>query len=205
MSHQDSTSGRSISPTSSTSSDSDGRISPSISTSSDSDRSISPSDSASSDSDGSVSPSNSISSEDSWDLHHLGHVEAIPINHGGILKVVVRACVEMYRDGDWTVHNCNYHGPERDICFRIPGSGNNWIASITNPRAMDELRGIIRSGDTKGYEYHWYSTEDHDDDGDNISQEFIIESYLEGEKKERVPGGPEMIETLEERIGFMLI
>lgn len=111
----------------------------------------------------------------------------------------------MYRDGDWTVHNCNYHGPERDICFRIPGSGNNWIASITHLRAMNELRGIIQSRDTKGYEYHWYSTVDHDDDGDNISQEYIIESYLEGEKKERVPEGPEMIETLEERIGFMLI
>jgi len=188
MSHQDS--------------ESDGSTSPSSSSSSDW---ISPTSPTPSHSDGSVSPSNSISSEDSWDLNHLGHVEAIPIKHGGILKVVLRACVEIYRDGDWTVHNCNYHGPERDICFRIPGSGNNWIASITRPKAIDELRDLVQSHDTKGYEYHWYNTEDHDDDGDNISQELIIESYLESDEKERVPEGPEMIETLEERMGFMLI
>ncbi|RBR23133.1 uncharacterized protein FIESC28_04128 [Fusarium coffeatum] len=183
-------------------SESDGSISSSSSSSSEH---ISPTSPTPSDPNRSISRSHSISSQDSWDRYQRGHIEAIPINHGGILKIVMTACVEVYRDGDWGIKNCNYHGPERDICFRVPGPGNNWIASITDPRAMNELRNIIRSGDTKGYEYHWYSTTDYDDDGDNISQEFIIESYLEGNKKERVPAGPEMIATLEERLGLFTI
>ena len=169
---------------------------------SESDGSTSPSDSSSSDSDGSASPCNSISSEDSWDLRHLGHVEAIPVNHGGILKIVRRACVETSA-GSWVVLNLNYHGPDDDIAFRIPGPGNNWIASITHHRVMDELRALIRSGDTKGYKYHWYSKTKQV--GDTVYQSFIIESYLESDKKERVPEGPEMIETLEDRIGFMVL
>ncbi|CAG7557907.1 unnamed protein product [Fusarium equiseti] len=185
MSHQDSESDGSTSPSSSSSSD---RISPTSPTPSHS--------------DGSVSPSNSISSEDSWDLHHLGHVEAIPIKHGGILKVVLRACVE-HVAGSWVVLNLNHHGPDDDICFRIPGSGNNWIACITDHRAMDELRDIIRSDDTKGYKYHWYSKIKQV--GDTVYQNFIIESYLEGDKKERVPEGLDMIPTLEERLDFMVL
>lgn len=204
MSHQDSQSDGSTSPSSSSSSDFDERISPASPSPSHSDGSVSPSDSTSSDSDGSLgtlSPRNSISSEDSWDLRHLGHVEAIPVNHGGILKIVRRACVETSA-GSWVVLNLNYHGPDDDIAFRIPGPGNNWIACITHHRVMDELRALIRSGDNKGYKYHWYSKTKQV--GDTVYQSFIIESYLESNKKERVPEGPEMIETLEDRIGFMV-
>lgn len=109
----------------------------------------------------------------------------------------------MHSDGDWGITNCNQHGPKRDVCFKIPSPGNKWIASITNPKALLELRDLVWSHNTKDYEYHWYIRVDHD--GRNMSREFIVESYLESEKKGRVSEGPDMIETLEERLGFMLI
>ncbi|KAH7191856.1 uncharacterized protein B0J16DRAFT_379744 [Fusarium flagelliforme] len=157
-----------------------------------------------SNSDGSISPTSSTS-ENPWpifgrDCHHLGHLEAIPIKRSGNLKLIFKGSIEPV-DEEWGICNANYHGPCTDICFKIPGPGNNWIAALVEHGSMDELVEIVQAHDTKGYKYHWYTRFDHY--RTKPVQEVIVESYSEGDKRERVPEGPGMIATLAERItGF---
>ncbi|CAG7557908.1 unnamed protein product [Fusarium equiseti] len=158
-------------------------------------------------SDGSISPSSSRSDDPPhWfvkgrDCHYLGHLEAIPINLGGTLHLVFKACVG-YNDTEWNVFTSNDHGPVWDICFKLPCPGNNWIAKITiGSGSITELLRLVVAGEPQGagYKYHRYSTVTH---GERLTEAFIFESYLEGEERERVPRGPEMISTLRERLGF---
>jgi len=120
----------------------------------------------------------------------------------GTLKIVFNACVE-HVAGSWGIRNSNYYGPKNNICFKLPGPGNNWIASISEAKAMEELDDIVDKHDNKGYEYHWYTTLMLEED--RRSRDFIVESYLEGEDRERVPEGRQMILTLKERLGFKFL
>ena len=168
-----------------------------------SDGSISPTDSTSSHSDENISLFSSTSEDQGpihgLDCHHLGHTEAIPITRNGILKLISKASITAGEE--WGIRNANHHGPYHDICFKIPGPGNNWIAAITEPAAMVELVGMMQAQNTKGYEYYLYSRFDHYRSKE--VQEVIFESFLRGEEEGRVPEGPEMIATLAERIvGF---
>nr|CEG04898.1 unnamed protein product [Fusarium clavum] len=170
----------------------------------DSDASISPTNSIPSHSDENMSTSSSTS-ENQWpihgrDCHHLGHLEAIPIQRNGTLKLIFKASIDTAGE-EWGIRNANCHGPYHDICFKIPGPGNNWIAAITEPAAMVELAEIMKAHDTKGYGYYLYSRLDHY--RSKKVQEVIFESFPEGEEEGRVPEGPEMIATLAKRIiGF---
>ncbi|KAH7191857.1 uncharacterized protein B0J16DRAFT_379745 [Fusarium flagelliforme] len=158
-------------------------------------------------SDGSITPS-STRSDDPPELfvkgphcRYLGHLEAIPINLGGTLQRVFKACVG-YIDTMWSVMTSNDHGPKYDICFKLPSPGNNWIGqTVVDSGAREELMRLIRANEPKGsqYKYHtYYSLHD----GRKTTESFIFESYLEDEGRERVPEGPEMIPTLQERLGF---
>ena len=158
-------------------------------------------------SDGSISPSSSQSEDPpEWfikgqDCHHLGHLEAIPVNHGGILLRVFNACVG-YNYTGWKVFTVNGYGPRWDVCFKLPCPGNNWIAqTVVGFGSLEELLQLVQANEPKGckYKYHRYTTLTH---GERVTNSFIFEGHLEGEDRERVPEGPEMIPTLQKRLGF---
>lgn len=133
--------------------------------------------------------------------HHLGHLEAIPINFGGTLRRVSKACVG-YSDTEWRILNSNSHGPKNNICFKLPCPGNNWIATIQLlSDSSAELLKLVQASEPKGskYNYHRYITLTY---GERVNESHIFESYLEDEDRERVPEGPEMIPTLQKRLGF---
>ncbi|KAJ4136489.1 hypothetical protein NW768_004103 [Fusarium equiseti] len=157
--------------------------------------------------DGSISPSSSQSEDPpEWFIkgrhcHHLGHLEAIPINLGGTLQLVLIADVG-YNDTQWCVFTNNAYGPKYDICFKLSGPGNNWIAqTVVGSGSSEELFQLVQTSEPKGstYRYHIHVTLTH---GVRVTESYIFESYLEGEDRERVPEGPEMIPTLQERLGF---
>nr|CEG04899.1 unnamed protein product [Fusarium clavum] len=165
-------------------------------------------------SDGSITPSSTRPGNGrdcvikGRNCRHLGHLEAIPINLGGTLQRVSRACVG-YVNTMWSVITSNEHGPKWNICFKLPGPGNNWIAqTVVDSGAREELMRLIRANEPKDsqYKYHTYYLLHHGDNslygGDKTIESFIFESYLEDQGRERVPEGPEMIPTLQERLGF---
>ncbi|KAJ4024569.1 hypothetical protein NW766_000807 [Fusarium irregulare] len=166
-------------------------------------------------SDGSVSTSHSHSqSEDppvwstsefedssNWvmapDCPRLGHLEAILSTS----ELVSEACVR-YDETGWWVRNSNGHGPKYDICFKLPCPGNNWIARLAvGSDSWPELLKLVKANEPKGvkYKYHRYETTTY---GETITESLIFESFLEGEEREQVPRGPEMVLTLQERLGF---
>jgi hypothetical protein len=159
-----------------------------------------------SESDGSITPSSTTSDDyppenyvEGRDCHHLGHLEAIPIKREGTLVQIHHAWI-WDRITEWTVLNTNKFGPRFDYCYKLPGLGNNWIAKTTEGTGgSTELFETVQRHSTKGYKYHVYECVHH---GDNTLSSWIIESYLEVEKKEKVPEGRQMIWTLKERLGF---
>ena len=135
------------------------------------------------------------------DCRYISHLEAIPVNHGGTLPIVFKACVD-YNNTEWQVFTSNYWGPACNICFKLPCPGNNWIAKIAvGSDSRSELSKLVKASAPKGvkYEYHRYGKVNY---GDRVTESLIFKSYLEDEERERVPEGPEMIPTLQKRLGF---
>ncbi|KAL6913714.1 hypothetical protein FSST1_011474 [Fusarium sambucinum] len=138
---------------------------------------------------------------------HLAHLEAIPIRHGGRLRLVRRARVAFTED-TWHVINWNCSGPDIDICYRVPGNKNTWIARFStndNGRMMLELLRLIESHCTdkqKFYDQTHYIGYDEEDGEDAMS---IIIDLFEGTGEgsiTEVLTGPEKIPLLQTKLGF---
>ncbi|KAH7191858.1 uncharacterized protein B0J16DRAFT_393919 [Fusarium flagelliforme] len=157
-------------------------------------------------SDGSITPSNSDAEDYAREAYvegrvcrFLGHIEAIPINREGTLVQVHRAWIRVtHRSShNFSVLSDNPQGPRWDFCYKLPGPGNSWIARTSDDTdASTELFETVGKHSIKGYKLHTYEC-DHDG-----ASSWIIESYLEKEKKERVPAGNQMVWTLQQRLGF---
>lgn len=110
------------------------------------------------------------------ECRHLANLEAIPFRHGGRLSIVRRACVDVEGDA-WCVINTNLHGPRTDICYRIPGPKNNWLARLSDRSTLNELSSIIFAHETKDQKrcdyIHYLSKEM--PDGEEPGMSLIIE------------------------------
>ncbi|CEI69329.1 hypothetical protein FVEN_g3929 [Fusarium venenatum] len=157
--------------------------------------------------EGSPSSSSISYSSCSDDCRHLAHIEAIPIRHGGRLRLVRRARVAFTED-TWHVINWNCGGPDIDICYRVPGHKNTWIARLStddNGKMMLELLRLIESRCTdkqKVYDRNHYIGYDEEDGEDAMS--IIIELFEgtgEGSITE-VLTEPEKIPLLQAKLGF---
>ncbi|RBR23132.1 uncharacterized protein FIESC28_04127 [Fusarium coffeatum] len=159
-----------------------------------------------SESDGSITPSSASAEEYARDAYvegrvcrFLGHIEAVPINREGTLVQVHRAWVNVTHRTrrDFSVLSDNPHGPRWDFCYKLPGPGNSWLARTTeDTNASTELFQTVQKHSVKGYKHHTYEC-DH-----NGASSWIIESYPEEEKMDKVLEGREMIRTLQQRLGF---
>ncbi|OBS21630.1 hypothetical protein FPOA_07966 [Fusarium poae] len=157
------------------------------------------------------SPSSS-SSDDRYladECRHLAHLEAIPIRHGGHLRLIRRARVSLSQ-GTWYVTTWNNGGPDIDICYRVPGSKNNWIARFSrvgSSEKMSELLSLVASYFTeeqKSYDQKHYINHEEVEGEDATS--IIIESFKgtsEGQVT-LVMTGPEEIPALQARLGFRI-
>jgi len=159
-----------------------------------------------SESDGSITPSSTASEDYAREAyvegrvcHFLGHIEAIPINRGGTLVHVHRAWIRLGHETsrEFSVLSDNPHGPRWDFCYKLSGPGNSWIARTSEDTdGSTELFETVAAHRSKGYKHHIYECDHHG------ASSWIIESYLEEKKPERVPEGRGMVWTLQQRLGF---
>ncbi|CEF87302.1 hypothetical protein FGSG_12825 [Fusarium graminearum PH-1] len=141
------------------------------------------------------------------ECRHLGHIEAIPYGHNRNVRIIRRARVAIEED-NWFVMNWNFYGPKVDICYRIPGPKNTWIARISSRVNEGELLRIVGHHSSQEQQrwdrVHYITSESHMGE-DAVS--FIVECV-----KRTATGrlfhkatGPEKIPALQQRMGFQVI
>ena len=160
-----------------------------------------------SESDGSITASSTSSDEnlpggyvEGRVCHFLGHIEAIPVTREGNLVQVHHAWVRVAdrNDHEFSVFSSNPRGPRFNFCYKLPGSGNNWLARTSdNTDATTELFVHVQKQGIKGHKIHVYQCVHHAQ-----SSSWIIESYPKEKKTKRIPQDEALAWSLQQRLHF---